>query len=82
MKNVNFGQVYQNLIVTLMFAFLFYNASPTQRNEMIKITMNAMDSANQIVIKVQSDSTTALDTLKFPGIDSTRNDSAAVDTKE
>lgn len=80
MKNVNFGQVYQNFMITLMFAFLFWNASPAQRNEMIKITMSALDSANQIVIKVQSDSTNAIDTLKYPGIDTTKVDSQIVDT--
>ena len=52
MKNLNLSQVYQNLMITVMFAFLFFNASPTQRNEMIKITMNALDSANKKVYNI------------------------------
>lgn len=75
MKNLNLSQVYQNLMITVMFAFLFFNASPTQRNEMIKITMNALDSANKIiVVNVQTDSSNVADTLKIPV------DTAKVDT--
>jgi hypothetical protein len=67
MKNLNLSQVYQNLMITVMFAFLFFNASPAQRNEMIKITMNALDSANKvIVVNVQTDSSNVADTLKLP----------------
>ena len=76
MKNLNLSQVYQNLMITVMFAFLFFNASPTQRNEMIKITMNALDSANKIiVVNVQTDSSNVADTLKIP-VDSVKTDSA------
>ena len=76
MKNLNLSQVYQNLMITVMFAFLFFNASPTQSNEMIKITMNALDSANKIiVVNVQTDSSNVADTLKIP-VDSVKTDSA------
>ena len=76
MKNLNLSQVYQNLMITVMFAFLFFNASPTQRNEMIKITMNALDSANKIiVVNVQTDSSNVADTLKIP-VDTTKVDTA------
>ena len=73
MKQLNLSQVYQNLMITAMFAFLFFNATPAQRNEMIKITMNALDSANQVVIKVQTDSSNVVDTLKIP-VDSVKVD--------
>jgi hypothetical protein len=66
MKQLNLSQVYQNLMITVMFAFMFFNATPAQRNEMIKITMNALDSANQVIIKVQTDSSNVVDTLKVP----------------
>lgn len=80
MKDANLGQIYQNLMITLMFAFVFFNVSPAQRNEMIKITMKALDSANQVVINVQTDSSIAVDTFKYPGIDTTKNNSMVVDT--
>lgn len=66
MKQLNLGQIYQNLMITVMFAFIFFNATPAQRNEMIKITMSALDSANQVMIKVQTDSTIVSDTLVIP----------------
>jgi hypothetical protein len=76
MKNLNLSQVYQNLMITVMFAFLFFNASPAQRNEMIKITMNALDSANKvIVVNVQTDSSNVADTLKLP-VDTSKVDTA------
>lgn len=74
MKQLNLSYVYQNVMITAMFAFLFFNATPAQRNEMIKITMNALDSANQVVIKVQTDSSNVVDTLKIP-VDSLKTDS-------
>lgn len=61
----NFGQVYQNVIITLIFAFVFLNATPNQKSEIIKITMNALDSANQIIVKVQADTIIVSDTLKI-----------------
>lgn len=73
MKQLNLSYVYQNVMITAMFAFLFFNATPAQRNEMIKITMNALDSANQVVIKVQTDSSNVVDTLKIP-VDSVKVD--------
>jgi len=75
MKQLNLSQVYQNLMITVMFAFLFFNATPAQRNEMIKITMNALDSANQVIIKVQTDSSNVVDTLKVP-VDTSKVDTA------
>lgn len=66
MKQLNLGQIYQNLMITVMFAFIFFNATPAQRNEMIKITMSALDSANQVMIKVQTDSTIVSDILVIP----------------
>ena len=75
MKQLNLSQVYQNLMITVMFAFLFFNATPAQRNEMIKITMNALDSANQVIIKVQTDSSNVVDTLKVP-VDTVKVDTA------
>lgn len=66
MKNFDLSKIYQNVMITGLFIFLFLGANPAQRNEMIKITMNALDSANQVVIKVQTDSTTVSDTLKVP----------------
>jgi hypothetical protein len=76
MKQLNLSQVYQNLMITAMFAFLFFNATPAQRNEMIKITMNALDSANQTIIKVQTTNNpnTVVDTFETHA-DSVRKDS-------
>lgn len=75
MKQLNLGQIYQNLMITVMFAFIFFNATPAQRNEMIKITMSALDSANQVMIKVQTDSTIVSDTLVVPVVDTSKTDS-------
>lgn len=74
MKQLNLGQIYQNLMITVMFAFIFFNATPAQRNEMIKITMSALDSANRVMIKVQTDSTIVSDTLVIP-VDMSKADS-------
>ena len=76
MKQLNLSQVYQNLMITAMFAFLFFNATPAQRNEMIKITMNALDSANQTIIKVQTtnSSDAVIDTFKTH-VDTPKTDS-------
>lgn len=75
---VNFQAIYMNVMITLLFILNFVTATPEQRVERFKVTMQALDSLNKAfaVEAVINDSIVSVDTIKA---DTFRNDSMVLD---